>query len=184
MDERRTIQVAPDRDDDDQCLDHSDDDDYNPTPVSKLNPKPRPKKVSTKNSDSKLVLDRNFMCYLRPDTFNHEPLKRGKSDMYRIADMERFNADFRLQLHFSFSATRNSFKQKQSLDMNRASRICDVDLDALPPENSTSVLSSKREELSRYVLEDISDCPVGCRFIVCIAADNNNDDARGGYYAE
>ena len=98
--------------------------------------------------------------------------------------MEQFDADFRLLFHFNFLATRNAFKQKQSLDMNCTSRTREVDLDALPPENSTLVLSSKREELSRYVLEDILDCPVGCRFIVCIAADNNNDDARGGYYAK
>jgi hypothetical protein len=104
--------------------------------------------------------------------------------MYGIADMERFDADFRLQLHFNLLATRNSFKQKQSLGMNRASRIHDVDLNALPPENSMLVLSSKRKELLHYVLEDILDCPVGCQFIVCIAADNTNDNARGRYYAK
>jgi hypothetical protein len=91
--ECRTIQVTPDGDDDNVRLDDSDNDDYDPTPVSKLNPKPRPKKVSTKNSDLKLVRDRNFMCYLRPDTFNHEPFRRGKPDMYGIADMEQFDAD-------------------------------------------------------------------------------------------
>ena len=66
------------------------------------------------------------MCYLRPDTFNHEPFRRGKPDMYGMVDMERFDTDFRLQLHFNFSATRNTFKQKQSLDMNRASRIQNI----------------------------------------------------------
>ena len=87
-DERLMIQVTLDRDDDDERLDNSDDDDYDPTPISKLTPKPWPKKVSTKNSDSKLVLDRNFMCYLGPDTFNQEPFRRGKPDMYGITDME------------------------------------------------------------------------------------------------
>ncbi len=183
-DECLTIQVTPDGDDDDKRLNNSDDDDYDPTPISKLPPKPRPKKVSTKNSDLKLALDCNFMCYLCPDTFNHELFRRGKPDMYCIAEMEQFDTDFRLQLHFNFLATRNTFKKKQSLGMNCASHICDVNLDALPPENSTLVLSSKRKELSRYVLEDILDCPVGCRFIICIAADNTNDDAWGGYYAE
>ncbi len=86
-DEHLTIQITPDRDDDDERLNDSDDEDYDPTPISKLTPKPRPKKVSTKNSDFKFVLDRNFMCYLCPDTFNHEPFRRGKTDMYGIADI-------------------------------------------------------------------------------------------------
>ena len=76
--------------------------------------------------------------------------------MYGIADMKRFDADFRLQLHFNFLATRNSFKQKQSLDINRASRIGDVNLDALPPENSTLVLRTARERyLSLLVLTSV-----------------------------
>ena len=65
-DECLTIQVTPDGDDDNKCLDDSNNDDYDPMLVLKLTPKPRPKKVSTKNSNLKLVLDRNFMCYLRP----------------------------------------------------------------------------------------------------------------------
>jgi len=63
------------------------------------------------------------------------------------------------------------------MDVTHASRLRDDDLDALPENTSTSaVISSKRQELSRYVLEDILDCPVGSRFIVCIAAEDNDDD--------
>jgi hypothetical protein len=64
------------------------------------------------------------------------------------------------------------------------SRLRDVDLDALPENTSTlAVISSKRQELPRYVLEDILDCPVGSRFIICIAAEDNDDD-RCHYYSE
>jgi hypothetical protein len=91
--------------------------------------------------------------------------------------MERFDANFHMQLHFNFSATWTTQKQKQAIDATCASRLGDVDLDALPENTSTSaVISSKRQELSCYVLEDILDCPVGSRFIVCIAAEDNGDD--------
>ena len=53
-----------------------------------------------------------------------------------------------------------------------ASRLRDVDLNALP-ENSTLVISTKQEELLHYVFEDILDCLVGSRFIVCTAAGDN-----------
>ena len=94
--------------------------------------------------------------------------------MYPIAEMERFDADFRMHLHFNFSATRTTQKQKQVMDATHASRLRDDDLDALP--ENLAVISSKRQERSRYVLEDILDCPVGSRFIVCIAAEDNDDD--------
>ena len=104
--------------------------------------------------------------------------------MYPIAEIERFDADFCMQLHFNFSATRATQKQKQVIDATRASRLHDVDLDALPENTSTlAVISSKRQELPRYVLKDIVDCPVGSRFIVCIAAEDNDDD-RCRYYSE
>jgi hypothetical protein len=40
-----------------------------------------------------------------------------------------------------------------------------------------------RQERSPYVLEDILDCPVGSRFIVCIAAEDN-DVYRSRYFSE
>ena len=97
--------------------------------------------------------------------------------MYTIAEMERFDADFRMQLHFNSSATQTTQKQKQAINATRASQLRDVDLDPLLENTSTlSVISSKWQELSCYVLEDILDCPVGSRFIVCIATEDNNDD--------
>jgi hypothetical protein len=102
----RTMIVTPDGDDDDSA----DDDDYTPTPII-VKPilKAIPKKVRNKTSDPKISLDRNFICYLRPHTFDHELFRRGKEDMYSIEEMERFDADFCMQLHFNFSATRTNF---------------------------------------------------------------------------
>ncbi len=44
----------------------SDDDDYNPTPEYLIPPPQRwhKKKVNTKSSNPKIVLDRSFMCFL------------------------------------------------------------------------------------------------------------------------
>ena len=115
--------------------------------------------------------------------FDHKLFRRGKEDIYSVAKMERFDADYRRQLHFNFSATRTTQKQKQAFDATRASRLRDVDLDALPDNTSSTIISSKRQDLSRYILEDILDCPVGSRFIVCIATEDN-DDEPSKYYSE
>jgi hypothetical protein len=39
-------------------------------------------------------------------------------------------------------------------------------------------------KLARYVLEDILDCPIGSRFIVCIATDRAGEYERGSYFSE
>ncbi len=44
------------------------------------------------------------------------------------------------------------------------------------------MLSTKRHELSRYILEEILDCPVDSCFIICIATNGANLE-RGNYYA-
>ena len=44
--------------------------------------------------------------------------------------------------------------------------LWDVDLGVAP--TSFSQDTTARHELSRYVLEDILSCPVGCRIIMCI----------------
>ncbi len=53
-----------------------------------------------------VVLDRNFMCILQHDTFDHEPFRKGKPTMYSTDDIDRFDADFKNQIHFNFAATR------------------------------------------------------------------------------
>jgi hypothetical protein len=159
--------VTPDGDEDDEQRidDSADDSDYNDVPVANPTPKSLPTKIRNKKGKPKLTLDRNFMCFLRPHTFDHELFCRGKEDIYSIAEMERFNADYRRQLHFNFSATWTTQEQKQAFDVTRASRLHDVDLDTLPDSTSSTIISSKQQDLSRYILEDILDCPVGSRFI-------------------
>jgi hypothetical protein len=61
-------------------------------------------------------------------------------------------------------------------------RLREMDLDVLP-ESSITQLPTKRHELSRYILEDVLDCPVGSRFLVCISTDAG-DFERGAYYSE
>jgi hypothetical protein len=39
---------------------------------------------------------------------------------------------------------------------------------------SLQQLSTKRHELSQFILEDILDCPINSHFIVCIAANGAN----------
>jgi hypothetical protein len=172
-----------DEDDEQRIDDSADDSDYDDAPVANPTSKSLPRKILNKKSEPKLILDRNFMCFLRPHTFDHERFYRGKEDIYSIPEMERFNANYRRQLQFNFLATRTTQKQKQAFDATRASRLRDVDLDALPDNTSSTISSSKRQDLSRYVLEDILDCPVGSRFIVCIATEDN-DDEQSRYYLE
>ena len=113
--------VTPnDNDNDDQRVnDLADDEDYNPAPVANPPPKSRPKMVvRNKNSIPKLILDHNFMWFLHPHTFDHEPFRKGKQDMYPIAEMERFDTNFCMQLHFIFlqhGQPRNRSKQSTLL---------------------------------------------------------------------
>ena len=158
----------------------ADDSDYDDATVASPTPKSLPKNIRNKKSEPKLTLDRNFMCFLRPHMFDHKLLRGGKEEIYSIAEMERFNADYRRQLHFNFSATWTTQKQKQAFDATHSSRLRDVNLDALPDITSLTISSSQRQDLSRYILEDILDCQVGSRFIVCIATEDN-DDERSKY---
>jgi hypothetical protein len=102
--------------------------------------------------------------------------------MYSIDEMDRYNTEYHRQLHFNFSETKNTQKQRQSTEATCASWLRDIDLDA-QPEQLALVLPSKQHELLLYVLEDILDCPVDSRFIVCIAVDRG-DLEQGTYYAE
>ena len=97
--------------------------------------------------------------------------------------LTRIDNDYRRQLHFNFLATWTTQKHKQAFDATRANRLRDIDLDALLDSTLSTIISSKQQDLSRYILEDILDCPVGSRFIVCIATEDN-DDKQSKYYSE
>jgi hypothetical protein len=78
--------VTPDGncgDADGDCGDaESDDEDYSPDLVAP--PKKQEKRVKKKPSDPKVILDRNFMTILRPETFRHEPFRKSSSKMYSV----------------------------------------------------------------------------------------------------
>ncbi len=81
--------VTPDGDEDDKLIDDSaGDSDYDDAPVANPTPKLLPTKIRNKKSKPKLTLDRNFMCFLRPHTFDHELFRMGKEDIYSIAEMD------------------------------------------------------------------------------------------------
>jgi hypothetical protein len=95
----RMMIVTPDGDEDDkQRIDDSaDDSDYDDAPVANPTSKSLPRKILDKKSEPKLTLDRNFMCFLRPHTFDHELFNRGKEGIYFITEMERFDANYHRQ---------------------------------------------------------------------------------------
>jgi hypothetical protein len=117
------------------------------------------KKVNNKNSKPKVVLDRSFMYFIQPGTFDNQLFRKGQQPMYSVAEMDQYNPEYCRQLHFNFFKMQNTQKQRQSTKATCASRLCGNDLDA-PPEQPMLVLPTKRHELSGYVLEDILDCPV------------------------
>ena len=82
--------------------------------------------------------------------------------------------------------TRKTQKQRESRDSTCASWLRDIDLNVVLTEKSPTlqqILSTKRHELSHYILEDILDCPVGSRFILCVAADGGQLE-REDYYTD
>ena len=86
----RKMIVTPDGDEDDEQRidDSADDSNYNDVPVANPTPKSLPTKIRNKKGKPKLTLDRNFMCFLRPHTFDHKLFRRGKEDIYSVAEME------------------------------------------------------------------------------------------------
>ena len=155
----RTMIVTPDGDDDDKQRidDLADNSDYDDVPAANPTLKSLPRKIRKKKSEPKLTLDRNFMCFLWPHMFDHELFCRGKEVIFSIAKMEQFDANYCRQLHFNFSATRANKKQEQAFDATRASRLRDVDLDALPDNNGAHIIRKLRElsKTTKYIMDRV-----------------------------
>ena len=113
-------------------------------------------------------------------TFAHEQFRREKLQVYTDDEITAFYNNFRKQLRFNFLATWISQKQLVCSAAAWATRLCEVDLDLIPKE---SKITTNRNELSCYILEDLLDCPVGSQFILCIATDNANFEL-GDYYSD
>ena len=81
-------------------------------------------------------------------------------------DISQFDTNYQKQLSFNFSATRVTQKKSAAMIDAREIRLRDVDLDVELISFSRDTID--RQELSRYIEEDLLSCPVGSRIIVCI----------------
>ena len=92
----------------------------------------------------------------------------GHPQVYSDDEIIQFKREYQKKLPFNFSATPAMQKKSTSMDKARASRLCEVDLDVIP--SLFSRMATDCHELSRYVLEDLLSCPIGCCLTVCIRA--------------
>ncbi len=93
--------------------------------------------------------------------------------------MVQFDANFSKQLSFNFCATRATQKKAAAMQDTRASRLHELDLDVTP--TSFSSATTDRHELSRYVLEGLLSCKVGCPFIACIRVSASGTPTEASY---
>jgi hypothetical protein len=101
---------------------------------------PPPSYLSTqKKINPKILLDRTFMTFLCPSTFDNQPFQKGQPPKYTNKEIDAFDKNFRKQWLFNFLATRMSQKQLESATVTGASRLRDADLDVLPKDD-TSIL--------------------------------------------
>jgi hypothetical protein len=99
--------------------------------------------------------------------------------VYSEDKMVKFDANFSKQLSFNFCATRATRKKAAAMQDSRASRLRELNLDVTP--TSFSSATTDRHELSRYVLEDLLSCKVGCRFIACIRVSASGTPTEASY---
>jgi len=93
--------------------------------------------------------------------------------------MVQFDANFSKQLSFNFCATHATRKKAAAMQDTRVSHLRELDLDVTP--TSFSSATTDRHELSRYVLEDLLSCKVGCRFIACIRVSASGTPTEASY---
>ncbi len=152
----------------------NDDEDYSPTPVYKIICTTRPKRRDTKGT-----LDSSYFLFLCPTTFDTKRFIRGHPQVYSMDDIVQFDTDYQKQLSFNFSAMRATRKKSASMHEARASCLRDVDLDITPTLFSRD--TTDRHKLSRYVLEDLLSCTVGCWIIVCIHSGAHGNQTEESY---
>jgi len=156
--------------------DDFEDGEYSPSPAYKASctttQQPRRK-------DIKIILDSSYFFFLQPLTSDKHRFCRGHPQVYSTADIVTFDTNYQRQLSFYFSATRASRKKSAVMDNPRASRLRDVDLGITPLSFSRD--TTDRRELSRYVLEDLLSCPVGCCIIVCVRSGAHGNPTEKSY---
>ncbi len=155
-------------------VDNDDNNNYSPTPAYKIICTTRPKK-----QDAKMTLDSSYIAFLCPSTFDTKQFIRGHPQVYSHKEIVQFDANFQKQLAFNFCATRASRKKSVLMHEARTSRLCDMDLDVTP--TSFSLDSTDCHKLSKYILEDLLSCPVGCQIIICIHSGAKGNPTEESY---
>lgn len=132
------------------------------------------KKKANQFASQKVVLDNNFLQYIRRDTFDSNSFKKGEKPMYSQEEINSYEEQYSKQLSYNFSQRRAANKKN---DTARASRSAsEIDLDSnLAAYNVTT---SDFRELSRYVLEDMLKCTEGDKFVVLLPKDTKQDGTK------
>jgi hypothetical protein len=155
----------------DHFSDDTDDDDYSPTPIYNVVRVTQPK-----TRDQKVTLDSNYFTYLCLLTFDSKQFHQGHPPVYTDKDIQQFDANYQKQLSFNFCAVPASKKKSALINEALASCLCNIDLNVTPTTFSRD--TTNRHKLSRYVLEDVLTCPVGCCLIVCIHEGANGSPTK------
>jgi hypothetical protein len=126
-----------------------------------------------------VTLDSSYLVCLCPLTFDVKLFSRGHPQVFSSDEIARFDTEYQKQLSFNFSATRASRKKSATMLDAPSSRHRDVDLDIAPSLFSRD--TTDRLELSQYILEDLLNCKVDCRIIVCIRSGAKGDETEASY---
>ena len=138
--------------------------------TSSAKPKASKKAKKKVNRPKKLVLDNSLLKFIRNDVFDHSQFRN--KEVYTRAEMDKFDRNYQTQLLFNFAQKRAS-KKRALADEGRASRS--ASLDDLDYNNAAfHVESTNFQELSRYILEDLLQCKVGDKFLLCLPADSGS----------
>ena len=105
-----------------------------------------------------------FLTYCRPSTFDNGRISAGHPTVYTDNEMASFDATVEKQMHFSFSARRDSAKKAASTARASRSSVLDLDHDL----GAHTVSTTDFRDLSRYLMEDLVRSAAGDRFLVCV----------------
>ena len=127
---------------------------------------PNPKKKSKQPIDKsrKVVLGKQFLTYLRPDTFDTKKFKKGHATVYTTDAMDEHDSSFLNQAQWNFDSARAKLRKSAGESLGRMTRS---DLDAAADEDVVETMNYK--QMSRYVVEDILSSKVGTQFLLCIS---------------
>ena len=139
----------------------------NSTNNTEENNNKKSKKKKKVTNTAKIILNNEFLQYIRSDTFDSDRFKKGEPIVYTDDAMLEYDNKYSEQLGYDFSQRRASKKKN---DTARASRsTADIDLDT--NEDAYNVETSDFRQLSRYILEDMLKCKEGDKFLLLLPKD-------------